>query len=393
VDGKNSKSIDFPTGAKVQDALDGLVKTKAEPEAEQEKLPALAEEHLTPEEKAGVTKTPRKTEKFVENMLAMPKVQEFVDAAVGGQGARKWYQRSQTAVESIAKEAPEYFKEPGDHEKFTGLLAASSPRQAVAMNIREALGAWKEYVDAGRPEGEALKKLLYDNFTNKGGKTPNAMKALAGEPMWPDLTKNSAFKVPSFRDNLMGVANRVTNDGWMGLFSGIDADKLSDPENYHPISVLTREAAKQLNWEPREAQAAIWSFIKTFKEKGGEVSPENIRHLSEDMADIVRFDPDTRNILKELKVNLDQLDKRIADNTGEKPEITIRPSFSSTNSARQLSARIKAARGEAPTPKDTGLFDTKPEDEDTSFDVNKFHTTTSNVMEKPGAKKSPMKKM
>jgi hypothetical protein len=356
-------------------------------------LPALAEEHLTPEEKAGILKTPRKTEKFVENMMSMPKVQEFVDAAVGGQGARKWYQRSQTAVESIAKEAPEYFSQPGDHEKFTGLLAASSPRQAVAMNIREALGAWKEYIDAGRPEGKELEKLLRDNFTNKGGKTPNAMKALAGEPMWPDLTKNSAFKVPSFRDNLMGVANRVTNDGWLGLFSGIDAKKLGDPENYHPISVLTREAAKQLNWEPREAQAAIWSFIKTFKEKGGEVSPENIRHLSEDMADIVRFDPDTRNILKELKVNLDQLDKRIADNTGEKPEITIRPSFSSTNSARQLSARIKAARGEAPIPKDIGLFDTKPEDEDTSFDPNRFHTTTTDVMEQPGKKKSPLKKM
>jgi hypothetical protein len=151
--------------------------------AKEAALPALAEEHLTPEEKSGILKSPRKTEKFVENMMSMPKVQEFVDAAVGGQGARKWYQRSQTAVESITKEAPEYFKEPGDHEKFTGLLAASSPRQSVAMNIREALGTWKEYVDAGRPEGQALKKLLYDNFTNKGGKTPNAMKALAGEPM------------------------------------------------------------------------------------------------------------------------------------------------------------------------------------------------------------------
>jgi hypothetical protein len=353
------------------------------------KLPKLAEEHLTDEEKAGILKTPRTTEKFVEKMSSLPKVKEFVDAAVGGQGARKWYQRSRSAIEAITKEAPEYFAEPEDLDKFTGLLASSSPRQSVAMNIREALNAWKEYVDADRPEGKDLEKLLRDNFTNKGGKVPNAMKAMEGKPMWPDLTKNQFFKVPSFRDNLLGTLHRVTNDGWMALFSGLDPRELGDPDSYHPISVLTREAAKQLNWEPAEAQAAIWSFVKTFKERGGETSPEQIRHLSEDMADIVRYDPETRSLLSQLKVNLDQLDRRIESNTGEKPEVTRRPSSSSENSARKLSARIKDARGEAPTPKDSGLFDLKPEhDEATRFEPSEFRNEGAGL-EKLGEKKKP----
>jgi hypothetical protein len=353
------------------------------------KLPKLAEEHLTPEEKAGVLKTPRTTEKFVETMSKLPEVKEFVDAAVSGQGARKWYQRSTAATKAIAAEAPEYFSEPGDHEKFTGLLASSSPRQAVAMNIREALNAWKEYVDAGRPEGKVLEKLLRDNFTNKGGKVPNAMKALNGEPLWPDLSKNEFFKVPSFRDNLMGLLHKVTNDGWMALFSGLDAKTLGDPSNYHPISVLTREAAKQLNWEPAEAQAAIWSFVKMFKDKNM-TAPENIKFFSEDMADIVKHDPETRSILQRLKVNLDQLDKRIDKTAEGKPEITIRPSFTIADSTRKLGERIKNARGEAPIPKDSGLFDNelKPygENEDTSFNPNRFRTQTTNKLGKIGKK-------
>src|ERR1019366_7805997 len=109
-------------------------------------LPELAEKHLTPEEKAGVLKSPAQTEKFVQRMSDIPEVHEYVDIANAGAGARKWYQRSAKAFDAMTEEAPEYFKEDGDKDKFINLLAASSPRQSVAMNLRETLKTWKAYV-------------------------------------------------------------------------------------------------------------------------------------------------------------------------------------------------------------------------------------------------------
>ena len=125
------------------------------------------------------------------------------------------------------------------------------------------------------------------------------MKALAGENLWPDISKNSNFKVPSFAANLRGWLNHVTNDGWQGLFGGIEAKELSAPDSYHPLSAATRAAAEALGWEPAEAQAAIWAFTKAFTEgiKGGmSVSEagdsEYVAQYSKDFADIIANDKD-----------------------------------------------------------------------------------------------------
>src|ERR1035437_9203417 len=132
-------------------------KAKATPEDLKANLPDLAQQHLTEEEKTGITTTetgkPRTagTEKFVNNMTSIPTVQEYTDIALQGEGARKWYSRSTAAFDAMHDEAPDYFKE-GDKQKFMGVLAGGSPQQSVAMNLRETLGFWKEWNDAGRPE-------------------------------------------------------------------------------------------------------------------------------------------------------------------------------------------------------------------------------------------------
>lgn len=347
----------------------------------------LAEEHLTEEERESVNKTETKAKKFVDTLTKLPSVQELTDIAKLGEGARKWYQRSQEAIQHMAAVAPHYFDKEGDVERFTGLLASSSPRQAVAMNVREALEAWKNYVDAGRPEGKALEKLLTKTFTNAGGKVPNAMKALSGQPLWPDLTKNRAFKVPSFDANLKGVLDKVTNDGWMALFHGLDPRDLSNPENYHPLSVITRAAAKELGWQPAEAQAAIWSFVKTFVEKGGETSPHNVKHFSEDMADIVKHDPQTRELLKQLGADLNDVDKRI-DSIQGKEKITAGYSPTAERSVGKLAKRIENVKGEAPRPKDTGLFDRLKENE-LSFNPDDFESNEVAPLEPAGRSDMP----
>jgi Protein of unknown function (DUF3293) len=431
------------------------------PKQLQERLPDLAQEHLTQAEKDSLTTTatgkPRNagTAKFVQNLTNIPTVQEYTDIALQGEGARKWYSRSTAAFDAMHEEAPEYFKD-GDKEKFLGVLAGDSPQQSVASNLKETLGFWKEWNDVGRPElsaekwkefGEEADKawkedgsprvggtkqgasqhwdyaptgkkwtaenLLLKNLTLPNTKVPNIIKALNGEPMWPDLTKNQAFKAPSFAENLRkwidgkstGTKN-VTNDSWMGLFGGIDKSALSKPENYHPLSVATRAAAQALGWEPEEAQAAIWSFTQALTEKGVE-DPELIRHYSEDFKDLLANDVEVRDLLKGLGVNLDQLDSKL-DAIGEKPQVSGRSTETTAHSVGQLKSRIEEARGKGaiPEPKSVqgnlfrenpayehkvnpGAGHTRiPEDEATRFNPEDFETTKP--LSKLGKKKSPL---
>jgi hypothetical protein len=312
------------------------------------KLPEVAEKFGTEEEKAGITKSPAQTEKFISQMEKIPEVHEYTDIANAGAGARKWYQRSTKAFDSMAEEAPEYFKEEGDRDKFINLLAASSPRQSVAMNLRETLRTWKAYVDAGRPEGAPLKSLLDDNLTPATSKTPNALKALTGQEMWPDITKNKNFKVPSFARNLRGYLDSVTNDGWMSLFAGLDPREISSAHSYHPLSIATRAAADALGWEPAEAQAAIWSFTQALTERGEDL-PEEVRKHSEDFVDLMQNDPQVRSLLSDLGVSHANLDAKLAD-IGAKPEVSSRTSPTTSRSVGRLKDRIEAARGKGAVP-------------------------------------------
>lgn len=335
-------------------------------------LPKLAEENLRPEEKAGVTKTKAGRDAFVKNLMDLPSVKEQMDIAKAGEGGKEWYQRSSKAFDHMVDEAPKYFT-PEDKSKFLNMLASASPQQSVAMNMREALHVWSQYVDEGRPTGKALEKLLRDNVILPGAKVPNALKALNGEPLWPDLSKNQNFKVPSFGDNLNGDLDRATNDGWMALFNGLDAKDMSKATVYHAVSAVTRAAAKALGWETAEAQAAIWAFTKVFTEKG-ETDPKIIRRYSEDFADIMKHDPETRQLLqKNLGVDLGKLDTKL-EGIGPKPKITPGASPSTENSIGKLAKRIEAARGKGtiPPPKSGYLgFDEEP-DEATEFNPEKL---------------------
>ena len=259
------------------------------------KLPKLAEEHLTEEEKAGVTKTEAGRQKFVDNLKKLPSVQEFTDIAKAGEGGRKWYQRSAAAFDALTEEAPKYFKE-GDRQKFTDFLAALSPQQSVKMNLGEALNTWTKYVDEGRPTGKELEKLLKDELTLSGAKIPNATKALAGEPLWPDLSKNSNFKVPSFAKNLNGYLNHVTNDGWQALFGGLDAKEIAQANSYHPLAVVTRAAAEALGWEPAEAQALSGHLPKRLRRRV-KLFPKTYVDDQKTLPDILAHDPEIRQQL------------------------------------------------------------------------------------------------
>lgn len=378
------------------------------PKQLQERLPDLAQKHLTPEEKESLTTTATgkpsgaRTAKFVEQLTNAPALHEWVDAAKGGEGAKHWYQRSGKAFDALHEEAPQYFQD-GDREKWGNFVAALSPQQMVHNNLHEALHAWTQWVEDGRPmDDKAMEKSLRDSIKSvPTAKVPNAMLALKGEDMWPTLDKNQYFKVPSFGKNLNQYLNFVTNDGWQALFGGMDPKSVSKPETYHPLSVMTRAAAKELGWEPAEAQAAIWSFTQALKEQG-EVDPHVVRQYSEDFADIMTHNKEIRNQLKSLGVDLGQLDTKLKA-IGEKPEVTAGASASTEHSTRQLADRIETARGKGtvPPPKsaqgELGFREPPategrarvPDEEDTSFNPDKFRTQTDEPLTKLGKKKSP----
>jgi hypothetical protein len=345
--------------------------------AESKEIPPEFAEHMTPEEIASVQKGRTGVTNFVKNMAKLPPMQEFIDIAMQGSGGRFWYQRGRAAIKAMMEEAPKYFSQEGDEERFLGMLAGSSPRQSVAMNMREALGAWKEWNDAGRPEmnvgdwkkfvdGENVPnqeayRMMQQNFTSAESKVPNVIKGLNRENLWPDLTKNNAFKVPSFNQNLKGWLNYSTNDGWMGLFGNLTASDLSKPAGYHPLSVMTRAAAKALGWETAEAQASIWSFtqaLTNLKEAGystANITPELVRLYNQDFRDILANDQQVRDILADLGVSHEQLDQKLAA-IGDKPQVAPGTTSTTGHSIRQLEGRIQAARksGKAPGAKIEG---------------------------------------
>lgn len=328
-------------------------------------LPDEASRLMTDQERAGVTKTEKGRDNFVAKLAKLPDVQEFTDIALAGEGGRKWYQRGTQAFNALAKAAPDYFKEEGDQKKFIDLLSAGSPQQSVKMNLQEALRVWTKYVDSGRPEGKPLERMLNKEFTLSGAKTPNAMKALAGEDLWPDISKNNAFKVPSFAANLKGWLNHVTNDGWMALFGGMGSREIQNATSYHPLAIATRAAAESLGWEPAEAQAAIWAFTKAFTEHG-ETDPEQIKQYSEDYADIIAHDKDIQQQLRELGVNQETLNEHLRK-VEPKPEVSGRTTPTTADSIARLGKRIERAGRDLPAAKDQGTLNFRTPGKGTEF--------------------------
>lgn len=151
VDMAKWRGEDLPTVSGGSPAA-GAAKAKAT------KLPKLAEEYLTADEKAGVTKSEAGRNSFVEHLKSLPSVQEFTDIAKAGEGGKDWYSRSAKAFDALHEEAPKYFQE-GDRPKFTDFVASLSPQQTVARNLKEALNAWTRYVDEGRPTGKPLRNF------------------------------------------------------------------------------------------------------------------------------------------------------------------------------------------------------------------------------------------
>lgn len=224
--------------------------------------------HLTDSERA--TMRADVAADLVAHFKSFPPDSHFEAASVMGNAKKGWYARAAQSLRSIF--GP-------DTEKFVSLLAATSPRQSVQLNLEMAADVWHKWEEAGRPTDQATLKKLVDPAVGLEARSDNAVRALSGDhlPGKPVLKpaggQLSGFKVENFQKNLLGDASAVTNDSWMAQFAGIDQKKFATKAGYTAMTAKVRRVAKTLDMQPAEVQETIWSFFKTLVEKSNVKTP------------------------------------------------------------------------------------------------------------------------
>lgn len=243
-----------------------------------QRLPVVPEEvwgHLEPHEKRAFGKVRQKDLEGIRDFLSsLPPEHELQAGMAGGLAKRGWYE--------TAADVFRFFGE--DRNLFTGLLAATSTKNPVRINLIHALEIFDAWDAAGRPTDIQWK-------TNaKGNPTPTMpfLEQLAKQPglkgvtfssrrvpvvkllaQWRhDPTLAGEKKTPSFARNIMGDPERVTNDVWIAKFardSGESAEALQEQFGqdylYHLQTAVIRSAARALGFTPAEGQETLWSLL------------------------------------------------------------------------------------------------------------------------------------
>jgi hypothetical protein len=230
---------------------------------------------------------PEQVEAMTRMLRVLPEAEKMSAMMVAGLPKLGWYRGSAEAIQNVFKD---------DAPRFAQLLAATSPRISVEVNLRNALNIWKNWVAEGRPqdpqdilrimaksvEGKGTEKSVLDAWRN------NTYAALTSkDPMSLTL---SGPKVNSFQYNLRDYVFHVTNDAWMAnafnvaqdIFQGRNADTAAGnpgmtPE-YAAASARLRQAAAKVGMFPNQGQETIWSVAMQLYEiarKNG-ISPREV---------------------------------------------------------------------------------------------------------------------
>ena len=271
-----------------------------------------------------------------------------------------WYENSAKALKAVFEK---------DTGQFIALLAATSPQISVEGNLENTLNIWDEWIKAGRPTTkekiltvmgkgvqktpiekrltEQLEKITKTLGLRKGSKDQmikrikkfqslseenaellrnasvmeawlnNSVRALTGKP--GAEIKLSGPKVESFRQNLMGNFDEVTQDTWeataLGVIQaimggqtrklpvgGIDVKLGYKSPSYLVSSALHRQAAELLTnsttntetWTPAEVQETVWSFVKAVVEQ--RKSRGETRDISQIVADKTNLDKNIASV-------------------------------------------------------------------------------------------------
>ena len=172
--------------------------------------------------------------------------------AIEGADARFWYERSGKAIlDAVGGDKAEA-------EKIAQIVAITSAGTPVKANFDFALQAYAQH-KAGQP-------ILTGRFPTAMSKR---IEQVLGGQDWEGRKTNN------FYVNLMRVVDPqkvqgVTTDLWMMRSFGFDTDNPTDAQ-YTFVERETNRIADRLEWEPQQAQAAIWVAQKA-KEEGTDIA-------------------------------------------------------------------------------------------------------------------------
>lgn len=278
-----------------------LRKTATDAAVSDAEFMAQMRQHMTPREIERMK--PRDVnalrDRFYEAKGLSPEV--LGPAAEAGRAKKGWYKGSSDALSEVFG---------SEKDRFVALLAATSPRTSVQANLKTALTMWRDWNKAGRPKDAAAIDALLEDAVQRsevaaadkssvlGAWRANTHRALGDEflnELEPHQALISGPKVESFRRNLMGDPQAVTNDAWQATATGQDPkvfsgrsmpvsekrqrglpDKTTFSEagpGYVATSAQVREVAKQLTertgeaWTPEQVQETVWSLTKAAWEK------------------------------------------------------------------------------------------------------------------------------
>jgi hypothetical protein len=329
-DSANSSVTDFKGAAVSPDFIPQRIKDLFEPDV-------LAQLH-----------TPGRQQNFLDalgNFEGKDNLQQWVAAAQQGVSGQKWYQRSGEAFDALNEVAPDVFR-PEDKKKFVDLVAALSPQQSVPENLAMALESWSRWMKGDPKRGIAprstriddLRKTVNVGTVDMEARLQNAHRALTGEEL-------SGQKVSDFTNALLGNFKKAVIDRIMGTFAGVDTRNRSlTKEEYLALSAMTKQAAKEMGWEPSEAQAAIWVWTEALLQKTGlrqgageegaaprlTAAPEDVAlsspdeiakaSASRDFMDIMRHSEKVRALLRRNGVDLEELDRSLATREAREPK-------------------------------------------------------------------------
>lgn len=171
--------------------------------------------------------------------------------AVEGADARFWYERSGKAIlDAVGGDKEEA-------EKIIQIVAITSAGTPVKANFDFALQAYAQH--------KAGQKIMTGRFPTAMSKR---IEQVLGGQDWEGRKTNN------FYVNLMRVVDPqkvqgVTTDLWMMRSFGFDTDNPTDAQ-YSFVERETNRIADRLDWEPQQAQAAIWVAQKA-KEEGTDI--------------------------------------------------------------------------------------------------------------------------
>jgi len=177
----------------------------------------------------------------------------LLSKAIEYQSSKDWYPRSHNAIVNHISRLTNTQATDKQINVFINLLAATSPRNTVKQNLKLADKTFMVYLEM-QSTNISLQALPSYGIANKQIRK-NVIKALMHKPI-------SGAKVKAFAEALEGHVQAVCIDVWMMKVFHIPRDAPTKNDRAH-ITTIINKIASQLNWEPRQVQAALWTYAKT----------------------------------------------------------------------------------------------------------------------------------